>query len=100
MSTQAVEIQVLGRFLKVNCPVGQEDALREAAADFDQRLKDLSERTNVTNTEQLLMFAGLNVCNEMHTERREHNGSASNLSNRINLLAETLDKALQNQPKR
>ena len=100
MSTQAVEIEVLGRKLKVNCPAGQEDALREAAADFDQRLKDMSERTKVTNTEQLLMFAGLNVCNEMHSERKEHKGNASNFSNRINLLTETLDKALQNQPKR
>lgn len=100
MSTQAVEIQVLGKILKVNCPLGQEDALQEAAADFDQRLKDLSARTNVTNTEQLLMFAGLNVCSDMHTERKKHNGSASSLSNRINLLTETLDKALQNQPKR
>jgi len=54
----------------------------------------------VTNPEQLLMFAGLNVCNEMHLERKEHKGNASNFSNRINLLTETLDKALQNQPKR
>ena len=37
MSNQAVEIQIFGRTLKVNCPAGQEDALRAAAADFDQR---------------------------------------------------------------
>ncbi|MDP2533763.1 cell division protein ZapA [Photobacterium damselae subsp. piscicida] len=40
MSTQAIEIQVMGRKLKVNCPAGQEEALHAAAADFDQRLKD------------------------------------------------------------
>ncbi|WP_299020540.1 cell division protein ZapA [uncultured Photobacterium sp.] len=100
MSTQAVEIQVLGRTLKVNCPVGQEEALREAAQDFDQRLKDLSERTNISNAEQLLMFTGLNICNELHKERKEQRGNDSNLSNRISELAESLDKALQNQPKR
>lgn len=100
MSTQAVEIQVLGRILRVNCPEGQEQALREAAADFDQRLKDLSERTNISNAEQLLMFTGLNICNELHSERKSHSGSALNLSNKINELTESLDKALQNQPKR
>lgn len=100
MSTQAVEIQVLGRTLRVNCPTGQEDALREAARDFDQRLQDLSERTNISNAEQLLMFTGLNICNELHGERKEQQGNDSNLSNRINELAESLDKALQNQPKR
>ncbi|ELR65343.1 Z-ring-associated protein ZapA [Photobacterium marinum] len=100
MSTQAVEIQVLGRILKVNCPTGQEDALREAAKDFDQRLQDLSERTKINNAEQLLMFTGLNICNELHQQRHEQQGNDSNLSNRINALAESLDKALQNQPKR
>ncbi|KJF98544.1 cell division protein ZapA [Photobacterium leiognathi] len=100
MSTQAVEIQVFGRHLKVNCPTGQEDALRAAAADFDQRLKDMSERTKVSNVEQLLIFTGLNICNELHSERLEHSGNAGDLSNKINALEEKLDKALQNYPKR
>ncbi|UXI02803.1 cell division protein ZapA [Photobacterium sp. TY1-4] len=100
MSTQAVEIQILGRNLKVNCPLGQEDALRAAAKDFDQRLQDLSERTNINNAEQLLMFTGLNICNELHSERQVQHQNDANLSNRINELSETLDKALQIQPKR
>ncbi|MGF1785143.1 cell division protein ZapA [Photobacterium swingsii] len=100
MSNQAVEIKILGRTLKVNCPTGQEAALIAAAEDFDQRLQNLSERTKVSNPEQLLMFAGLNVCSELHSERREKDNKADDLSNRISQLAETLDKALQNQPKR
>ncbi|MGF1693570.1 cell division protein ZapA [Photobacterium kagoshimensis] len=100
MSNQAVEIKILGRTLKVNCPTGQEAALIAAAEDFDLRLKTLSERTKVSNPEQLLMFAGLNICSELHSERREIDNKADDLSNRISQLAETLDKALQNQPKR
>ena len=100
MSNQAVEIKILGRTLKVNCPTGQEAALIAAAEDFDQRLQNLSERTKVSNPEQLLMFAGLNICSELHSERREKDNKADDLSNRISQLAETLDKALQNQPKR
>lgn len=100
MSTQAVEIQILGRSLKVNCPLGQEAALRAAAEDFDQRLQDLSERTNINNAEQLLMFTGLNICNELHSERQIQKGNDEDLSNRINQLTENLDKALQIQPKR
>ena len=99
MSTQAVEIQVLGRKLKVNCPIGQEDALRAAATDFDQRLKDMSARSNVS-VEQLLIFTGLNISNELHLERQEHNRSAELISNKINSLEENLDKVLQYQPKR
>ncbi|MCQ1057541.1 cell division protein ZapA [Photobacterium sp. DNB23_23_1] len=100
MSNQAVEIQVYGRSFKVNCPAGQEDALRAAAADFDQRLKDLSERTKITNAEQLLMFTGLNICNELHSERQEQQRNAEKLSNRISEMEDLLEKALQYQPKR
>ncbi|OAN12563.1 Z-ring-associated protein [Photobacterium jeanii] len=100
MSNQAVEIKILGRTLKVNCPTGQEDALIAAAEDFDNRLKELSERTKVSNPEQLLMFTGLNICSELHNERREKNNYADDLSNKISQLTENLDKALQNQPKR
>ncbi|MDP2568883.1 cell division protein ZapA [Photobacterium damselae subsp. piscicida] len=100
MSTQAIEIQVMGRKLKVNCPAGQEEALHAAAADFDQRLKDLSDCTRLTNVEQLLLFTGLNICNELHLERQQKQLGDSNLSNRITALTDFLDKALQNQPKR
>ena len=31
MSTEAVEIVILGRPYKVSCPLGQQDALRQAA---------------------------------------------------------------------
>ncbi len=100
MSNQAVEIKVYGRVFKVNCPSGQEDALRASAADFDQRLHDLSERTKISNLEQLLMFTGLNVCNELHNERHEQQRNEEKLTNRINEMEDLLEKALQYQPER
>lgn len=51
MTSQAVQVQILGRAIKVNCPAGQEAALKEAAQDLDNRVNELSERTKVTNTE-------------------------------------------------
>ena len=96
MSSQAVEIEILGRTIKVNCPVGQETALRAAAADFDNRLNELSQRTKISNPEQLLMFTGLNIC----SERKEFNSNADSLSERIGQITETLTEALQNQPQR
>ncbi|MGF1726954.1 cell division protein ZapA [Photobacterium nomapromontoriensis] len=100
MSNQAVEIQVFGRTLKVNCPSGQEVALQASAADFDQRLKDLAERTKISNQEQLLIFTGLNICNELYSERQEQQRNAEKLSNRIKEMEDLLEKALQYQPER
>ncbi len=43
MSSQAVEVEILGKLTRVNCPVGQEASLRQAAKDLDERLKEMTE---------------------------------------------------------
>ncbi|RXJ72335.1 cell division protein ZapA [Veronia nyctiphanis] len=95
MITQAVEIKILGKVMRVNCPSGQEEALVTAAEDFDQRLHELSERTKVTNTEQLLTIAALNVCNELHAERAKSDSEKELMKQRIDLLQQSIEAALQ-----
>lgn len=70
MSAQPVDIQIFGRSLRVNCPPDQRDALNQAADDLNQRLQDLKERTRVTNTEQLVFIAALNISYELAQEKR------------------------------
>ncbi|CZF78674.1 cell division protein ZapA [Grimontia marina] len=94
MTTQAVEIQILGKIMRVNCPAGQEQALKEAADDFDQRLHELSERTKVTNTEQLLTIAALNICYELRAERQQNTDDKNDMEQRIVLLQQTIEEAL------
>ncbi|WP_028022954.1 cell division protein ZapA [Enterovibrio calviensis] len=94
MTTQAVEIQILGKTMRVNCPAGQEEALIEAANDFDQRLHELSGRTKVTNTEQLLTIAALNVCYELLAERQKSVDEKNDMEQRITLLQQTIEEAL------
>ncbi|MCG7499050.1 cell division protein ZapA [Vibrio sp. Of7-15] len=97
MSNQPVQVQILGRTIKVNCPTGEEDALIAAAKDFDQRLHQLSERTKVTNTEQLLIIAALNACHDLQTAKKEAQGYFSQVNQRMQLLSNTLEKALIQQ---
>lgn len=59
MSNQAIDVEILGKVTRVNCPAGQEESLVAAAKDLDRRLKEMSERTKVTNEIQLLTFAAL-----------------------------------------
>ncbi|WP_087023830.1 cell division protein ZapA [Thaumasiovibrio subtropicus] len=95
MTTQAVEIEIMGKALRVNCPEGEEEALREAAADFDGRLQALSDRTKMTNTEQLLIFTALNICHELHNERKSHQTVDWDMSTRLGQLDDKLSKALK-----
>lgn len=97
MSAQPVDIQIFGRSLRVNCPLEQQDALKIAAEDLNQRLQDLKIRTKVTNTEQLVFIAALNVCHELAQERGNTREYASNMEQRIRMLQQTIEQALLEQ---
>ncbi|MGP2940641.1 cell division protein ZapA [Serratia marcescens] len=97
MSAQPVDIQIFGRSLRVNCPPEKQDALNMAADDLNQRLQDLKVRTRVSNTEQLVFIAALNVCHELAQERLKTRDYASNMEQRIRMLQQTIEQALLEQ---
>jgi len=99
MSAQPVDIQIFGRSLRVNCPPEQQEALNMAAEDLNQRLQVLKVRTRVTNTEQLVFIAALNVCHELAQERLKTRDYASNMEQRIRMLQQTIEQALLEQGK-
>ena len=68
-----------------------------AAEDLNQRLQDLKVRTRVTNTEQLVFIAALNVCHELAQERLKTRDYASNMEQRIRMLQQTIEQALLEQ---
>lgn len=97
MSAQAVDVQIFGRILRVNCPPKQQEALNQAAEDLNQRLQDLKDRTRVTNTEQLVFITALNICHELAQERLKTRDYAAKMEQRIRLLQQTIDQALVEQ---
>ena len=97
MSAQPVDIQIFGRSLRVNCPPEQQDALNQAAEELNQRLQDLKVRTRVTNTEQLVFIAALNICYELAQEKVKTRDYAANMEERIRLLQQTIERALLEQ---
>jgi len=97
MSAQPVDIQIFGRSLRVNCPPEQQDALNMAADALNQRLQDLKVRTRVTNTEQLVFIAALNVCHELAQEQLKTREYASSTEQRIRMLQQTIEQALLEQ---
>ncbi|EJP4075370.1 cell division protein ZapA [Atlantibacter sp.] len=97
MSAQPVDIQIFGRSLRVNCPPEQKDALNQAAEELNQRLQDLKVRTRVTNTEQLVFIAALNICYELTQEKAKTRDYAESMEQRIRMLQQTIEQALLEQ---
>lgn len=97
MSAQPVDIQIFGRSLRVNCPPEQREALSKAAEELDRRLQDLKVRTRVSNTEQLVFIAALNICYELEQEKHKTSDYAASMEQRIRMLQQTLEQALLEQ---
>ncbi|MGL4860370.1 MAG: cell division protein ZapA [Enterobacteriaceae bacterium] len=97
MSAQPVDIQIFGRLFRVNCPPVQQEALKKAALELDNRLHELKKRTNVNNTEQLIFIAALNLCNELTQEKEKTEEYIANMEQRIATLQQAIEQALIEQ---
>ncbi len=98
MNNQAVEVEILGKTTRVNCPNGQEASLVRAAQDLNQRLQEMAERTKVTNEVKLLTIAALNICHELNAERQQQNEQQQQLNQRMEMLSASLHHALNKVP--
>lgn len=94
MSNQAVDVKILGNTTRVNCPSGQEESLRSAAAELDKRLQEMSERTKVNNETKLLTIAALNICYELQMYKQESEHNEHCLLERVEQLSVSLEQAL------
>ncbi|NVJ56106.1 MAG: cell division protein ZapA [Vibrionaceae bacterium] len=94
MSNQAVEVEILGRTTRVNCPAGQEESLLRAAERLDESLKDLAAKTKITNEVQLLTFVALNFCHELESRDSLKVEQQNALTERMELLSASLGDAL------
>ncbi len=94
MSNQAVEVEILGKLTRVNCPPGQEAALKNAALELDRRLKSMSEKTQVLNTEKLLTIAALNACYELQESQKVSSTELDSIENKMAQWTQQLDAAL------
>lgn len=94
MTEQPIDIQIFGRTLRINCPAQQKEDLNKAVANLTQRLQDLKIRTKVTNLDQLIFIAALNICHELSQEKLKTTEYATNIKQYILTLQEVIAQAL------
>lgn len=94
MSTNAVDITLMGRSYSIACPAGQEQALTLVARNIEQQLTQLKSRTNSLSREDLLVMAALNIGHELLTEKQKNQEYMEQMDDRIRLLQSTLEQAL------
>ncbi|WP_392551837.1 cell division protein ZapA [Orbus wheelerorum] len=94
MDTQVVNIHIFGRTLKLSCPINEIDALNLAAKDLDDRLNELRRKTQLMNSDQLIITAALNISYELTKEKLKNGQLDSEFNDRLKTLQKLLENAL------
>ncbi len=58
-------VSVIGKQMKISCPPGQEDKLKDALAELEARVANTRYQPGVHGAEDVLLMIALNLCNEI-----------------------------------
>ena len=97
MSQRTLDIRLMERNYKVNCPAGQEIALQQAADRLNTKLETIRGMTKLSNPEQIAVMAALNLCHEFAQQEKQQQQRIADLEEKLQLLQATLEQAMADQ---
>ncbi|MCL4762871.1 MAG: cell division protein ZapA [Burkholderiales bacterium] len=105
MNPAQLDVVILGREYRVACREEEREALLEAVAFLDARMRGIRDGGKVAGTERIAVMAALNIAHELLRERKETSGAAagpidaSRAAGRIGRMSKAIDDALDAQDK-
>lgn len=91
MST--LNVSILGKDFQVSCPEEEKENLLTAAAQLDERMREIRESGKVIGLERIAIMAGLNITHEyLQAKDRAEGKETTELVKKLN---RKLDNALQ-----
>lgn len=108
-----LDVTILGREYRIGCDESERDALMQAVAHLDSRMREIRDAGKVSGVDRIAVMAALNIANDLLRERREpasrrkspNSGSdaaaidAPDAQRRIRDMEVAIDKALAAQDK-
>jgi cell division protein ZapA len=72
-----LDVSILGREYRVACGAGEREALLQAVAYLDARMREIRDSGKVSGVDRIAVMAALNIANELLRDRREHEARRS-----------------------
>ena len=108
-----LDLSILGREYRIGCKESEREALMQAVAHLDARMREIRDGGKVTGIDRIAVMAALNIANDLRRERREPaarrsspgNGSvattidAPDAQRRIKAMQAAIDKTIAGQDK-
>lgn len=69
MTSETLQVHILGKDYQVACPPEERDALLAAAAELDRRMRDIRQQSSVIGVERIAIMAALNLAHELNQNK-------------------------------
>ncbi len=91
---ETLTVSILDKDYQISSPPSESKTLRDAAADLDQRMRDIKENGGIIGLERIAVMAALNTVHELQTERSQHSRYQDSVNQYVDRLKEKIDVAL------
>lgn len=92
--TSTLEVFILDKSYRINCPEGEQDSLRSSAQYLDRKMREIRSGGKVIGLERIAVIAALNITHELLSASRHmdtESDSKAELSRLISKIEKTLD---------
>ena len=94
-----LDITLLGKEYRVACPPEERDALQNAVAYVDARMREIAEKTHSNIAERIAVMAALNITHDLlHKQEIAEVQTSSSTREQVRDLLERVDLVLATDP--
>jgi cell division protein ZapA len=98
--SKPMDISIMGRDLKVACPVGEEAQLAAAVDLLNQKMQEIKDAGKVVSFDRIAMIAALNIAHELLKSKSGKNSlDSGDAKRRINSMGKMIDQTIAEQDK-
>ena len=91
---EPITVAILDRDYQFACQPEERKALKDAALYLDERMRTIKEAGRLMSLERIAVMTALNLADEMLKLQKNEMYRQENVDNRIRMLADELDDAL------
>jgi cell division protein ZapA len=96
-SPEPISVDILDRQYQFACEPGERKALKEAAIFLDERMRSIKGAGRLMALERIAVMTALNLSDELLKLQKSEIHRKETVDNRIRMLADELDDALDDQ---
>ena len=97
VSSEPISVDILGCKYQFACEPGESKALKEAAIYLDERMRAIKGAGRLMSLERIAVMTALNLSDELLKLQKYELHRQDNVDNRIRMLANELEDALDEQ---